>query len=731
MKFIVIRKLIKPAAFLVLQILTVTSLYCQVQENMIDFLTRKFEAYIHAVPWEEIYIHTDREEYIAGEDLWFNVYLVDRQSLKPSSQSKIAYFELLNHENRPIVQKRILINKGFGPGQLQLPDTLSSGIYTIRAYTNWMKNLLPDNCFNKDIKVFNALNRVKFSQKLIPGESEKKEISVSDNKLNKVPGISLKAEYLRSSGLEITITADEKFTTENNSLIYLFIQTHGRIDHVSARRIEGNSTNITLPESSLTQGITHITVFDSKGQPVREKYVYIPPEKPQNISLSCEDSCGTREKISISLKSLSGNMSTLNSGNLSISVSPLTYIKQIPDLNEYLVFGTEFGQNTLNKSLKEKINGSAVYITDSILENAESKWISWTKIFSDDITEFKYPVEKENHFLAGKLITDGQFSPSSSEFVLLTLPGREAEFQYAETDSEGNFRFNIHIDEDYKDLIIMPDDRENNQKVIIESSFPGHYLNSDISVDSSGKSLPYYNGEWSVNYQVSKIYGVTSKGDPVSPVSSPLKPVRFYGKPDIELVLSDYVSLPEMEEVFFELLPRVSLKKKDSGYEILITDRINDKRSEMTPYIFLDGVKIKDPEIIADLDPSTVEKIDVVAERYAIGNYFFPGIVNVITKTADFSSISLPDYMIRLPYRAIDPVVSFFSPDYSTEEKKENAIPDFRNTLYWNPSLKPDKEGKVVAEFWTSDVVSDYEIIVQGINEEGEIITARKFFRVE
>lgn len=698
---------------------------------MIDFLTRKFEDYIHAVPWEEIYIHTDREEYIAGEDLWFNVYLVDRQSLKPSSQSKIAYFELLNPENRPIVQKRIFLNKGFGPGQLQLPDTLSPGTYTIRAYTNWMKNFLPDNCFYKDIKVYNALNRVRFRQKLISGESEKKEISASENQLNKGIGISLKADYVRSSGLNINITADEKFITENSSLVYLFLQTHGRIDHVSARRIEGNSTSITLPESSLTKGIAHITVFDSRGQPVREKYVYIPREESQNFSLSCEESCGTREKISINLKSLSGNMSTLNSGNLSISVSPLTEAKHTSGLNEYIIFGTEFGQNTLNKSLKEKFNGSAVKITDSILENASSRWISWTKILSDDITDFKYPVEKENHFLAGKLITDGMSSPSSSEFVLLTIPGRGAEFQYAETDGDGNFRFNIHIDEDYKDLIIMPDVREENQKIILESSFPGHYLNSDISADSSGKSLPSYIGEWSVNYQVSRIYGGSATGNPVSPLFLPLKPVRFYGKPDIELILSDYVSLPEMEEVFFELLPRVSLKKKGSGYEILITDRINDKRSELIPYIFLDGVKIMDPAIIADLDPSAVEKIDVVTERYVTGNYFFPGIVNVITKTADFSSIPLPDYMIRLPYRAIDPVVSLFTPDYSVTELKESSIPDFRNTLYWNPTLMPDKEGKVVAEFWTSDVVSDYEIIVQGINEEGEIITARKLFRVE
>jgi hypothetical protein len=195
--------------------------------------------------------------------------------------------------------------------------------------------------------------------------------------------------------------------------------------------------------------------------------------------------------------------------------------------------------------------------------------------------------------------------------------------------------------------------------------------------------------------------------------------------------MADYVSLPTMEEVFYELLPNVSVKKRNSGYEILITDRINEKRNEISPDLFLDGVKIKDASIIVELDPSIVERIDVVKEKYFVGNYSFPGIVNIMTKSADFSSIPLPGYMIRLPYRVIEPVKSFFSPDYSSGELKNNTIPDFRNTLYLNPSVKPDSEGKIRIEFWTSDFVSEYEINVQGITSEGEVISTKKTFRVE
>ena len=145
--------------FLVLVNLMLFQAICsQSPKNMTDYLKQRFISYCKSVPREEIFIHTDREDYISGEYLWFNVYLIDRQSFNPSLNSRIVYFELLNTENRPLIQKRVLIDKGSGPSQIILPDTLSTGIYRIRAYTSWMKNFLPDNCFVKDIKVYNALS---------------------------------------------------------------------------------------------------------------------------------------------------------------------------------------------------------------------------------------------------------------------------------------------------------------------------------------------------------------------------------------------------------------------------------------------------------------------------------------------------------------------------------------------------------------------------------------------
>jgi hypothetical protein len=195
--------------------------------------------------------------------------------------------------------------------------------------------------------------------------------------------------------------------------------------------------------------------------------------------------------------------------------------------------------------------------------------------------------------------------------------------------------------------------------------------------------------------------------------------------------MKDYITLPIMQEVFFELLPGVFLKSKKSGYEILVADPEINKTYETPPSLLVDGVVVKDPAVIAGLDPETVEKIDVVREKYFVGDYLNYGIVNVITKAGDFSNAALPDDAIRLSYRVIDPVFSFVSPDYSSEEMKNSRTPDFRNTLYWNPSLKPDKEGKARIEFWTSDFVSDYEINIQGITPEGKMFSLKKLIKVK
>ncbi len=131
----------------------------------------------------QVYLHVDRSKYIAGEDLWFSIYSIDPESGKLSSKSAIAYIELLNPWNKPLIQKRFRLYDGRGEGNFLLPDSVSSGTYTVRAYTRWMENFLPDNCFMYEINVFNPFSGLYFWRKTdAPGSSPENLMKSADNK---------------------------------------------------------------------------------------------------------------------------------------------------------------------------------------------------------------------------------------------------------------------------------------------------------------------------------------------------------------------------------------------------------------------------------------------------------------------------------------------------------------------------------------------------------------------
>ncbi|ANH82327.1 hypothetical protein A8C56_16380 [Niabella ginsenosidivorans] len=72
-------------------------------------------------------------------------------------------------------------------------------------------------------------------------------------------------------------------------------------------------------------------------------------------------------------------------------------------------------------------------------------------------------------------------------------------------------------------------------------------------------------------------------------------------------------------------------------------------------------------------------------------------------------------------YRPVVPVIAkqFYSPRYTTPDEK-TTLPDKRTTVYWNPEVITDQNGKAVVSFYTSESSSSsYMIIVQGTNLTG------------
>ena len=72
-------------------------------------------------------------------------------------------------------------------------------------------------------------------------------------------------------------------------------------------------------------------------------------------------------------------------------------------------------------------------------------------------------------------------------------------------------------------------------------------------------------------------------------------------------------------------------------------------------------------------------------------------------------------------FQGYDPVEVFQTEDYNVMPPMD----DFRRTLYWNPNLWTDENGKAHIEFWNNSTCTDMIISAEGITDDGKFVTGR------
>lgn len=128
-----------------------------IAQDFDQVIQTRFNAYREKAVAEKLYVHTDKQFYLAGEILWFKLYYADGTSNKPFNLSKVAYVELLDKEHKPVMQGKIALENGKGSGSFYIPSSIAAGNYVLRAYTNWMKNFGPDYFFQQTVIIVNSL----------------------------------------------------------------------------------------------------------------------------------------------------------------------------------------------------------------------------------------------------------------------------------------------------------------------------------------------------------------------------------------------------------------------------------------------------------------------------------------------------------------------------------------------------------------------------------------------
>lgn len=222
---------------------------------------------------EKVYVHTDRNFYYPGEDIWFKAYLVDATYNLLTDHSNNLHVELVSPEAEIISSRIIRIENGLGNGDFTLLKDLPSGQYQLRAYTNYMRNFGDQLFFFKDIfisdpfEITDPQDSITFAENKISISFFPEGGSLVDN----IPSVvAFKAIDLTGKGKDVSgdiYSSDGKFVTSFRSVYkgmghFVIKPDSGLLYSAIVKTVSRTPINTELP-GSFSTGITESIIKDT------------------------------------------------------------------------------------------------------------------------------------------------------------------------------------------------------------------------------------------------------------------------------------------------------------------------------------------------------------------------------------------------------------------------------------------------------------------------------------
>ncbi len=131
--------------------------FANINANQTDTLPKKISANLDnwskSNPIEKTFLHTDKSTYISGETIWYKAYVT--LYAEPTFLSKIVYVDLVDEKGKVIEKQMRPLEAGNSFGDIIIPKNLTTGNYTLNAYTLWMLNYKPF-VYKKNIRIYSS-----------------------------------------------------------------------------------------------------------------------------------------------------------------------------------------------------------------------------------------------------------------------------------------------------------------------------------------------------------------------------------------------------------------------------------------------------------------------------------------------------------------------------------------------------------------------------------------------
>jgi hypothetical protein len=332
--------------------------------------------------------------------------------------------------------------------------------------------------------------------------------------------------------------------------------------------------------------------------------------------------------------------------------------------------------------------------------------------------------------VSGRVFENGTGRARSEAVVFLSAVDSLSNLKYSRTRADGSFFFlldDYHRGKTLHLSVFETEDSPSDPRIELREKFPSKPFSPQKM--AMHPAIHGYMEELLLVRRARRAYqteefGLLHEEQKITYTPPPL----LYGQPTHRILTRDYLPMEDLSEMSIEIVPNLRVRQQGDRY----TARMIDSRSSTffpdSPVFFINGVWLPVIDEIAGLSSEEITRVEVLSRPWAFGSLKFSGIVSIFTMKDLHRIPSHPTTKIiqGSPFRT----KVEFDPDPHAGETRPH-VPDYREVLYWEPSIRLQPGHAVDLSFTTSDMPGNYVISLEGYTECGTAFSQTSTITVE
>ena len=528
-------------------------------------------------------------------------------------------------------------------------------------------------------------------------------------------GISIAMSHYKQ---EIRYEIQKTEATEWPQKLFLLAHTRGKLailQPINPKRTFGK-----MNDSLFTEGITHFMLIDEQGNALSERLIFVPDHKPNQWQITTDQpTYGKREKVSLQIAAKDSEGNPVE-GTFSVSITDRKRIQ--PDS----LADNILSNLLLTSDLKGYVEDPAFYFLNQDARTLRSidylmMTHGWRRHKMENVLRtpslnFTNYIEK-GQTISGRIM--GFFGANVKKCPICVLAPKYNIIATTETDEKGQFIVNTSF--------------RDSTTFLVQARTKKGFAGVDILMDPpqypvATHKAPYFNGattfmeDYLMNtrdqyymeggMRVYNLKEVTVTAKRERPSSKSI----YTGGINTYTVEED--RLQGYGQTAFDAASRLPSVTITNGSEIHI------RNNSEPAIIVIDDIVYEDAsDILKDIQVSDMSSISLLrgADAVILGPRASGGAVVITLKDPRNLPARPAQGIITYTPLGYSESVEFYHPTYDTPEKKNAQRSDFRSTVYWNPELRLDAEGKATIEYYTPDSTAPEDIIIEGVDKNGKV----------